>query len=110
MTIAHIRACGYDFPTLVDLAQAEAEDLINLWLTTTVQPDDLLRRWCRDSGWLRWTCGVSLDIGRSSTYSPPSSTPETIEALGKHLPDEKLAEAVRKAALKHRSWMANRHR
>ncbi len=39
--------------------------------------------------------------------------PETIEildALGKHLPDKQLAKAARKAALKHRSWMANRQR
>ncbi len=39
--------------------------------------------------------------------------PETIEildTLGAHLPDRKLAKAARKAALKHRSWMANRHR
>lgn len=39
--------------------------------------------------------------------------PETIEildTLGAHLPDRKLAKVARKAALKHRSWMANRHR
>ncbi len=39
--------------------------------------------------------------------------PETIEildTLGKHLPDKKLAKAARKAAIKHRSWIANLHR
>ncbi len=39
--------------------------------------------------------------------------PETIEildTLGSHLSDRKLAKAARKAALRHRSWMANRHR
>ncbi len=39
--------------------------------------------------------------------------PETIailETLGAHLPDRKLAKAARKAALKHRSWMANLQR
>jgi len=39
--------------------------------------------------------------------------PETIEildVLGAHLPDRKRAKAARKAAIKHRSWKANRHR
>lgn len=37
--------------------------------------------------------------------------PETIEildTLGRHLPDKKLAKACRKAAIRHRSWTANR--
>ena len=39
------------------------------------------------------------------------AAPETaavLDALGQHLPDKKLAKAARKAAIKHRSWMANR--
>ena len=39
--------------------------------------------------------------------------PETIEildTLGRHLPDKKLAKACRKAAVRHRSWMANQTR
>lgn len=203
-TIAHIRACGYDFPTLADLAQAEAEDLINLSLTTTVEPDDLLRRWRPNSSTAERAAAIAefamvaelpeqrlaamdmlgqlepvsevepavrqmldspcaghatmflierrlatpeelgsfLDIGPivdllATVLDAPDALselfarsyaladddlieelwrhdqPETIEildALGKHLPDKKLAKAVRKAALKHRSWMANRHR
>jgi len=37
--------------------------------------------------------------------------PETalvLDALGHHLPDRTLAKAARKAAMRHRSWMANR--
>lgn len=37
-------------------------------------------------------------------------TIELLEILGAHLPDPKLAKAARKAALRHRSWMANRRR
>jgi hypothetical protein len=39
------------------------------------------------------------------------SAPETasvLEALGRHLPDGALAKLARKAAIKHRSWLANR--
>jgi hypothetical protein len=36
-------------------------------------------------------------------------TIEILEILGAHLSDRNLAKAARKAALKHRSWMANRH-
>ena len=38
--------------------------------------------------------------------------PETIDVLdtlGKHLQDKQLAKAARKAAIKHRRWMANLH-
>ena len=39
--------------------------------------------------------------------------PETIEildTLGRHLPDKKMAKACRKAAIRHRSWTANKAR
>lgn len=39
------------------------------------------------------------------------ATPETVlvlDMLGSHLKDPKLAKAARKAAMRHRSWMANR--
>jgi hypothetical protein len=39
------------------------------------------------------------------------AAPETaivLDALGHHLPDKALAKAARKAAMRHRSWMANR--
>lgn len=202
-TITHIRSAGYDFPTLADLAEAQAEDLVNVSLTTSGAADDLLRRWQPD-----WTTAqraaalgefamsaelpdqrlaamemlgllepvsevepavrqmldsgaaghatmfllqrglasrdeldAFIDIGPivdllSTVLDAPDALaelfaqayslgdvdlieelwrhdqPETIEildALGKHLTDKKLAKSVRKAALKHRSWMANRH-
>lgn len=34
-------------------------------------------------------------------------TPALLDALGKHLPDRALAKQARKAALRHRSWLAN---
>jgi hypothetical protein len=39
---------------------------------------------------------------------PSPETELVLDALGKHLPDKKLAKAARKAAMRHRSWMANR--
>lgn len=39
---------------------------------------------------------------------PVSDTRLVLDALGQHLPDRRLAKAARKAAVRHRSWMANR--
>jgi hypothetical protein len=40
---------------------------------------------------------------------PSPETELVLDALGQHLPDKKLAKAARKAAMRHRSWMANLH-
>jgi hypothetical protein len=40
---------------------------------------------------------------------PSPQTAAVLDALGWHLPDRDLAKAARKAATKHRSWMANPH-
>jgi hypothetical protein len=39
---------------------------------------------------------------------PTRETALVLDSLGRHLPDPKLAKAARKAAMRHRSWMANR--
>ncbi|OBE99646.1 hypothetical protein [Mycobacterium sp. 852002-10029_SCH5224772] len=39
---------------------------------------------------------------------PAPETALVLDALGRHLPDRTLAKAARKAAVRHRSWMANR--
>ena len=39
---------------------------------------------------------------------PGPETAAVLDALGRHLPDRKLAKSARKAAMQHRSWMANR--
>ncbi|OBI18251.1 hypothetical protein A5712_02170 [Mycobacterium sp. E2327] len=39
---------------------------------------------------------------------PAPETAPVLDALGRHLPDHALAKAARKAAVRHRSWMANR--
>jgi hypothetical protein len=39
---------------------------------------------------------------------PAPETELVLDALGQHLSDKKLAKAARKAAMRHRSWMANR--
>ena len=39
---------------------------------------------------------------------PSPHTAAVLDALGQHLFDRKLAKAARKAAIRHRSWMANR--
>jgi len=38
---------------------------------------------------------------------PAPETAAVLDALGRHLPDRALAKQARKAAIKHRSWMAN---
>jgi hypothetical protein len=202
--VDHIRLAGYDFPTLDDLTEATAEEVVNVLLTSTTEADDLLGRWRRDesiqdraaalaefameaespeqrlltmellaalepvdevapvvrqmldspmSGHAAMfllsnelatsdEMGDFLDIGPmvdlfSTLLDAPDTLaemfltshanvdgdlleelwrhdqPETIEILeilGAHLSDRNLAKAARKAALKHRSWMANRHR
>jgi hypothetical protein len=47
---------------------------------------------------------LSDDIWRH----PAPETAVVLDALGVHLPDRELAKAARKAAIRHRSWMANR--
>ena len=37
-----------------------------------------------------------------------SETLEVLEALGRSLTDKRVAKAARKAALQHRSWIANK--
>jgi hypothetical protein len=39
---------------------------------------------------------------------PAPETALVLDALGRHLPDRTLAKAARKAAVRHRSWIANR--
>lgn len=39
---------------------------------------------------------------------PAPETARVLDALGRHLPDRMLAKAARKAAVRHRSWIANR--
>jgi hypothetical protein len=39
---------------------------------------------------------------------PAPETAIVLDALGRHLPDRALAKAARKAAVRHRSWIANR--
>ena len=202
--VDRIRIAGYDFPTLDDLLEASAEDVVNALLATPIDADDLLRRWRPDestkdraAALAEFAMGAELpeqrlltmellaaleplgevapvvrqmldsplsghaamfllanalatpddlsafiDIGPmvdllSTLLDEPNTLadlfltsyanvdgdlledlwrhdqPETIEildTLGAHLSDRKLAKAARKAALKHRSWMANRHR
>lgn len=40
---------------------------------------------------------------------PAPETQLVLDAIGQHHPDRKVAKAARKAAIKHRSWMANRN-
>ncbi|MCB0923426.1 MAG: hypothetical protein KDB50_02600 [Mycobacterium sp.] len=48
-----------------------------------------------------------LPPGRSSRGAARWTTPAVLDALGQHLPDRALAKQARKAALRHRSWLAN---
>ncbi len=49
-----------------------------------------------------------LELLEKMWRHPAPETVVVLEALGRHLPDRALAKAARKAAVRHRSWMANR--
>lgn len=49
-----------------------------------------------------------LQLIDSMWRHPAPETADVLDALGRHLPDSKLAKAARKAAIRHRSWIANR--
>jgi hypothetical protein len=49
-----------------------------------------------------------LELLDSMWRHPAPETVVVLDALGRHLPDSKLAKAARKAAVRHRSWIANR--
>lgn len=59
-------------------------------------------------------CGVFAGLSDPSQLlddiwrHPAPETAPVLDALGRHLPDRALAKAARKAAVRHRSWMANR--
>lgn len=42
-------------------------------------------------------------------HHPAPETAAVLEVLGRHLPDRVLAKEARRAAVKHRSWLANRN-
>ena len=78
-----------DVAVLVDVFAAQSlENPEELCVMFTYTPDPL---------------GLLEDMWRHSA-------PETalvLDALGQHLPDKALAKAARKAAVRHRSWIAN---
>lgn len=49
-----------------------------------------------------------VDLLEKMWRHPAPETELVLDALGHHLSDKALAKAARKAAVKHRSWMANR--
>ncbi len=49
-----------------------------------------------------------LQLLESMWRHPAPETAPVLDALGRHLPDRALAKAARKAAVRHRSWIANR--
>ena len=200
--VDRIRAAGYDFPSLTDLADGTAADVVNVVITTDTEAADVVARWRpgattaeRATELVTFAMDAdeplqrlaAMDVlneldpvsdvepvvrqmldsdcaGHAATYllqhdlaSPDEieqffdvgplvdvmttllddpavlatlftesvgdagadlleemwrhERPETIEileALGRHLTDKRLAKAARKAAIKHRSWMANR--
>jgi hypothetical protein len=80
-----------DVGPLVDLLSTvldEPEVLADLFAETNAQADD--------------------DLIEELWRHDQPETIEILDILGKHLPDKKQAKAARKAAMKHRSWMANR--
>lgn len=65
---------------------------------------DDLKELCEFFGSFTEPLGLLEDIWRH----PAPETAVVLDALGNNLQDKTLAKAARKAAVKHRSWMANR--
>ncbi|OBG30642.1 hypothetical protein [Mycobacterium sp. E3198] len=78
-----------DVPVLVDVLSAAVES-----------PEELCSLFA----------GMSepLQLLENMWRHPAPETAEVLDALGRHLPDRALAKAARKAAVRHRSWLANR--
>jgi hypothetical protein len=73
---------------------------VDVFSTVTESPEEL--------------CGLfagaaePLPLLESMWRHPAPETERVLDALGQHLADKSLAKAARKAAIRHRSWMANR--
>ncbi|MFN3258547.1 MAG: hypothetical protein ACE37B_22925 [Ilumatobacter sp.] len=199
--IGRMRDAGYDFPTLADLGDATADDLVNAIATTDVDPAELVGRWRSDTPVAERAAALAEfamraeeptqrltaaslfgelepveDVGPvvrqlldspiagyaamyllehdlatpdemdgfmgvaplvdllSTLLDEPNAlaelfaeatgpagadlleeiwrhdqpeTAEILDALGAHLDDKRLAKSARKAAIRHRSWLAN---
>jgi hypothetical protein len=94
---------------LIQLGRADAETLagfvdvaviVDVLAGDLADPDEL----CGFFAGLSDPLGMLEEMWRH----PAPETALVLEALGRHLPDRALAKAARKAAVRHRSWIANR--
>jgi len=76
--------------------------LVDVLAATLDEPDEMCRLFTGSLEADELT-GMLDDMWRH----PGAETGAVLDALGRHLPDAKLAKAARKAAMQHRSWMAN---
>lgn len=81
----------------------DAGVLIDVLTTTLDDPDEMCALFTGSSS-AEEVSAMLDDMWRH----PAAETADVLDALGRHLPDAKLAKAARKAAMRHRSWMANR--
>ncbi|WP_029112460.1 hypothetical protein [Mycobacterium sp. URHB0044] len=80
-----------DIGVFVDVLAASLED-----------PEELCEMFCEAPH-----ASDQYDAVERMVRHPAPETELVLDALGRHLPDKKLAKAARKAAMRHRSWMAN---
>jgi hypothetical protein len=77
--------------------------MIDVFATLLEDPDELCDMFTSGPD-----AGQPLRLLEDMWRHPAPETAEVLDVLGRHLPDRKLAKAARKAAMRHRSWMANR--
>ena len=100
-------AAGHAAIWLLEHGLADAET-VGAFITPAVIVDIL-----SDSSTIRSACASSSSPAMilrpcwSSSGATGTRDPAVLDALGQHLPDRALAKQARKAAMRHRSWIAN---
>lgn len=93
--ISHGRADASTLGSFVDIGV-----LVDMLAGTVDDPDELCSFFASMSD--------PLQLLDSMWRHPAPETAAVLDALGRHLSDKALAKAARKAAIRHRSWSANR--
>ncbi|WP_156687889.1 hypothetical protein [Mycobacterium sp. Marseille-P9652] len=93
--IAHERADASTLGSFVDVGV-----LVDMLAEKVDDPDDLCA--------LFTSMSEPSELLESMWRHPARETAEVLDVLGRHMPDRALAKAARKAAVRHRSWIANR--
>ncbi len=110
-----VREAGYTFDEVEGIEQATAQQMLNIALAGGVGGADILARWRTDLALvsrleLVAECIIDGDFIEELWRHDQPETAWVLDAAGKHVTDKALAKRARKAAMQHRTWMANQGR